>query len=94
MKITPAEYAELAEWSDRMTAEAAALLNRGQGDNKTRVRKLIDEWVERFEDKSYKAQTDLGDANRLAYHYSRRNPVPPGGACQKSLGLVEPITGE
>lgn len=83
MKITPVEYAALAEWSDRMTAEAAALLNRGQDDNKIRVRQLIEEWMERFEHKSYQAQNDLTDANRLAHHYARRSPIPPGGCRPK-----------
>jgi len=55
MKITTAQYAELAEWSDRMTAAASKMLNRGQNEERAELRKLIDEWMERFESLSYQA---------------------------------------
>lgn len=47
------EYKELAEWSDRMTVAANMMLNRGQGEEIIGLRKLIEEWTERFEDKFY-----------------------------------------
>lgn len=40
----------LAEWSERMTAAAVQLLNRGSDRDRIAVRGLVDEWMERFEE--------------------------------------------
>jgi len=77
MNITLAQYAELAEWSDRMTAASNLMLIRSSVEDKAKVRTLITEWIERFEDLSYKAQQCVADVEKLAKHYSRRNPIPP-----------------
>jgi len=41
------------------------MLNRSQEKEKTELRKLIDEWKERFDDICYKSQQFVDDVDKL-----------------------------
>ena len=48
----------LFEWSERMTRAAADMLNRGQGEEKIKLRRLIDEWLHDCDEKHYEPEKE------------------------------------
>ena len=40
---------EIVEWSERITQTATLVLNRGSDEDKIELRKLISEWIDKYE---------------------------------------------
>ena len=81
MKITLAQYAELAEWADRITVAANRMLVRGGEKEKIVLRALIKEYEKRFDDLSFKSQQHIADVLKITEAMAKKNPIKPGGCC-------------
>ena len=52
-------FEKLHAWSEKITVAATLVLNRADAFDKTDLRKLIDEWMEKFEPIPYKYRRDI-----------------------------------
>ena len=78
MEISVAQYAKLAEWADKMVVAANRMLARGGNAEIINLRALIVAF-EQFDELSIKSQRIKSDADKLAEHYGKKNPMKPGG---------------